>query len=550
MFARIRARRRIPAFRSIVVSLALPLSLATPGAASSLDAFLQGFVTTLASGTGGPAIPVATPATPLSRVVEAVYADGQGALVDRGNPRTLSTTLSQPDHARAPEPVAFSNLGVAMLQLLASHEIAHTPVTAEDLSIPVPPGDPVAVASGGTSIMPLTRSATTGAAGPREQTNQITHIFDGSTVYGSDAAKTALLRSNDGTGRLRTGPDDGLPIIGGLPTGGDGRAAENPSLQALHTLFLREHNRLAVKIAAECSAQALVCSGDHIFEGARMLVAATQEKIFYDEILPVFLNSNDLNSLLPDQTLLTQVSGAINEFTAAAGRIGHTMVPGTIRLQDPGGIATDVDLTTCFFNAACLGGADLGTQLFGLSQQAAMPVDTFVNDAFLNAQVPGPGSTILIDLLATNIQRGRDHGLPDFETLREALGFVPKPLTDLLPQAVIDAFPDVLTTGVDALVGLFAELRPAGQYLGDTARALWALQFVSLKAEHSFLDGLYPLESFFEEVSMANLIAANSSLAASDFNGDPFRITPMPLPGGVVLLLTGAAGLLAMRRRL
>jgi hypothetical protein len=106
------------------------------------------------------------------------------------------------------------------------------------------------------------RATGTDEANPREQLHEITGWIDASNVYGSDATRAAALHANDGTGRLLTGAGDLLPDSDGtLPnaTGGshqvmflagDLRANEQLGLTALHTPFMREHDRLADEIHA------------------------------------------------------------------------------------------------------------------------------------------------------------------------------------------------------------------------------------------------------------------------------------------------------------
>ena len=532
-----------------LVAAGLNLS-ASASNASSIDAFFESFVHDVSSGSAYAAPPLGDPIPTLSRIAPAHYADDEGELIDRGSPRVISNAVSRPEYAVADEAEPLTNLAVAMLQLLASHEIASSPTGAEVINIAVPEDDPVASLVAGETVMVQDRSL---AVGPvRQQENKVTPLFDGSTVYGSDEATTDLLRENDGTGRMKIGANDTLPIIAGSPIAGDERASENPNLQAVHRLFLAEHNRLADHIAEQCVSEGVTCSGDQIFEGARTLVAATQEKIFYDELLPIFLNTDDLHSLLPDPSILGTVSGAINEFTAGAGRIGHTKVPDTIKLQLPGETARDLPLAGCFFDADCLGDTTLAEQLYGLSQQETEPVDTVVNDTLRNAVVPAPHASFLIDLFSTNINRGRDHGIPDYMALRSALGFADAAIESLLPDYVLDAYPDYLTTGVDAIVGIFAEVRDPGNYLGDTARAMWALQFLTLQNEHSFLTPGSSLESYLDTVSMAGVISNNTWLEISDLPSVfvvPAAPTNVPLPAGSLLLASGFGVLLARRRK-
>ena len=89
---------------------------------------------------------------------------------------------------------------------------------------------------------------------PREQMNGITAFVDASNVYGSDEETSNLLRSNvDGKLLVHSDYVNLLPEIDGVLQAGDIRAIEMPGLATMHTLFLREHNRLAESIKTAAS---------------------------------------------------------------------------------------------------------------------------------------------------------------------------------------------------------------------------------------------------------------------------------------------------------
>ena len=103
---------------------------------------------------------------------------------------------------------------------------------------------------------------------PRQQFNQNTHFIDASNVYGNNDARAELLRAaaTDGTnneemmGKLTETNNKLLPTydsdsstcsLGCEMASGDVRATEMPGLASMHTLFFREHNRVAGLIKDE-----------------------------------------------------------------------------------------------------------------------------------------------------------------------------------------------------------------------------------------------------------------------------------------------------------
>src|SRR5262249_45321205 len=88
----------------------------------------------------------------------------------------------------------------------------------DSFEITVPTGDPqFDPASTGVKYIDFRRARfdpTTGTdpSNPRRHPNLITSFLDASFVYGSDPARAAALRTNDGTGWLKTSPGDLLPL--------------------------------------------------------------------------------------------------------------------------------------------------------------------------------------------------------------------------------------------------------------------------------------------------------------------------------------------------
>lgn len=317
---------------------------------------------------------------------------------------------------------------------------------AEPFNIVVPSGDPFFdPQNSGTQIIPLDRSVYQTVAGVRQQVNQITAYLDASGVYGSDQSRDNALRILDGTGKLKTSPGDLLPFntmgldnAGGpdssLFLAGDIRANEQISLTVMHTLFVREHNRLADEIKLRLDnnepliTQALADSGlsqgDFIFQSARAVVGAEIQQISYDEFLPIFLGQN---ALLPYSGYNDAVNAQIaNEFSTAAYRVGHTMLSSNLqRINEDGTVSNPLPLLNAFFNPNIIENEGIDNILRGFAAGHSQKVDTLIVDDVRNFLFGPPGSGGF-DLASLNIQRGRDHGIPSLNDVRSSLLLPPR----------------------------------------------------------------------------------------------------------------------------
>ncbi len=135
------------------------------------------------------------------------------------------------------------------------------------------------------------------ALGPREQMNFATSFLDASAVYGSTPKSSEDLRLLEG-GRLRLDPGRVLPQDPHNPNcrasanrnslcfrSGDERVNHNAGLASLHTLFAREHNRIASKLA-EVNPH---WDEETLYQEARRVVGAEVQHITYNEFLPALL---------------------------------------------------------------------------------------------------------------------------------------------------------------------------------------------------------------------------------------------------------------------
>ena len=111
---------------------------------------------------------------------------------------------------------------------------------------------------------------------------------------------------------------------------GDRRVNEQMGLASIHTIFLREHNR----IARQLNNMELGWDDEKIFQETKRIVTAIIQHINYREFLPTILNRQFINFLgldgpsqgfhdVYDPTVDPSIR---NGFSTAAFRFGHSMV--------------------------------------------------------------------------------------------------------------------------------------------------------------------------------------------------------------------------------
>ncbi len=332
----------------------------------------------------------------------------------------------------------------------------------ETYAINIPTGDPFFDPFGtGTQTMSFTRSGYMDGTGdniddPRLQMNDITAFIDASNIYGSTADVLAQIRGDGGTLLMSAG--DLLPTIigdhGAEFQSGDVRVNENVGLTSMHTIFAREHNYWVKWIAGQNPDY----TDEQLFQAAKSIVEAEIQHITYDEFLPTLLGDHAISDYSGyNATIDPQIA---TEFATAAFRVGHTMLSSDIfRLQENGDESAFGHLTLqgAFFRPDIImsqGGID--EILRGLGSSYSQAIDASVIDDVRNFLFGPPGAGGF-DLVSLNIQRGRDHGIPDFNSVREAYGLDP-----------LDDFSDLTTDGtlITKLTALYGDIDHLDLWVG------------------------------------------------------------------------------------
>lgn len=481
----------------------------------------------------------------LRTVTPLTYADSISAPTgtDRPNPREVSNALFS-QNGLINDPLGLSDFCWVWGQFI-DHDIGLTPDGNEPMMIPVPAGDPWFDPMGmGQAIIPMMRNLfdpNTGLSpdNPRRHPNVITAFIDGSAVYGSDEEAANWLRTFEG-GKLKvsqgnmppfntdTGEFDGavdpdaphmenpVGLSDKLYVCGDPRANENPLLLAFHTIFVREHNRLCDKLAARHPDW----DDEQLFQYARKMVGGLIQSIVYEEWLPA------MGVVLPPYTgYQSDINPQLfNVLTAAAFRLGHTLLNGNLqRLDNSGEVIPqgNLALRDAFFNPMVVvesGGLD--PFLKGMGAQTQQEFDAKIIDDVRNFLFGQPGAGGL-DLASININRGRERGLADFNSVRAAFGLQPYLyMQQINPDAtvfsiLISQYVDI--DNIDPWVGMLSEKRMPGALFGETVMKVMEVQFTNLRDGDRFYyenDPLLTQEDidWIRETTLHDVIMKNTGI--------------------------------------
>jgi len=463
-----------------------------------------------------------------ARMVPSSYTDGIGSVRQSQSGADLPSTRSLTQDALMPGtrgPSERLNMNMMVWGQFISHDIVLTPGTrasdgsaisccaddgtelpeadrhSECLAISIPAADPFFGPMGRT-CMNFVRAQFSAdcSTGDRAQLNILSSYIDAGTVYGTSEATANNLRSFvDGKLKVQERVGDNLlpgdRTAAGCPApaeteepvcfgAGDVRVNEQPTLAIMHTIWMRQHN----KIATELKALNPTWTDENIFQEARRIIAAQHQHITYYEYLPILLGNSLMNKyklrVRKERTRggrgkrdveiddIERQRGrgrggrgrggsgggrggngngggrggrterydssvnptALNAFGVAAFRYGHSEVSGQIHGYNiHGALTQNTQFSNFSFAPAMLYNSNnFDSMLRGLNNQKKMKADLMFTPELVNRLFAG-NRTAGLDLPAINIQRGRDHGVGSYLAYRRACDLSPD-LGDIIPE--------------------------------------------------------------------------------------------------------------------
>jgi peroxidase len=423
---------------------------------------------------------------------------------ERPNARLVSNFVSDQSDNISDE--LFLTQMVWVFGQFIDHDIIQTEIDLnEPIIVKIPDGD-YFFYSGSEMKFYRTKPAPetgTSKANPRKYLNKSTAFLDASNIYGTSKSRNDRLRTFK-DGKLKISEEKFLPwnTISGefndkvdnslgeiidethsnekLFFAGDERINDNPLLISLHTVFVREHNRL-------CDDYKILnpdFSDEEIFQKARRKLIAYLQVITFNEWLPV------QGIILPTYSgYNSQINpGISNLFSTAAFRLEGTLQSDEIPRAgiDGNNLSQGIlYLKNSYFKPSLINiSGGIEPFLTGSIKNNQEKLDLKAVDATRNFLY---GDPILggLDIVSINIMRSRERGIPDFNTIRRETGFEEyKEFSDLTSDKGLAATLNFLYKNInnlDAWTGLLAEDRAENSLFGQTLKKILTEQFTRLR---------------------------------------------------------------------
>jgi hypothetical protein len=426
------------------------------------------------------------------------------------NPREISERLlARKEFVPA---TTLNLLAAAWIQFQVHDWVSHKQASRDTAwRIPVRPDD----SWGEDAIVvrrtePDTTPAELNAGLPPAYSNQGSHWWDGSQIYGSDQKTTDKLR-DDHKGYLRIDeqttflpidPETHLPITGVTDNWWVG-------LTILHNVFAKEHNAICDMLLREHPSW----TDQRTFDVARLINVALMAKIHTVEWTPAILAHPTLKigmeanwcglagaglqrvfGRLTSDEVISGIPGSIRDHAgipyalteefAAVYRL-HPLIPDRLNFRHLEG--DDRPSTWEIADTAFAKAQDVLNHYtlpdliysFAISHPGAVTLKNYPQFLRNLTLPPGPNGVERLDLAAVDILRDRERGVPRYNRFRELLhrgrvrSFAEITSNREWAEELEQVYRDV--DKVDLMVGLFAEDAPQGFGFSDTAFRIFIL---------------------------------------------------------------------------
>jgi hypothetical protein len=432
--------------------------------------------------------------------LEHTYPDDPKRLLDP-NPRLISRRLLTRE--RFQPATTLNLLAGAWIQFEVHDWLSHDPELPDPWEIPLEQDDPWPEHP--MKILRTKPDPSPDPTGPPTYVTGDTHWWDGSQVYGGKPDFADGLRSHE-KGRLRI-DDLGLPPEDLQKFADLSGVAGNfwVGLAILHSLFMREHNAICERLAAEYPS----LSDQELYDKARLVNAALMAKVHTVDWTPAIIahpttvlalrtnwygllgqHLHDLVGKVTSDEVLHGIPGSqtnhhgvpysLTEEFVAVYRM-HPLIPDEFIFR-----SVDDDHVLAEHELPDLGVLNVRKRLsevsmadlfysFGRSHPGAITLHNYPK--YLQHFDRADGS--LIDLAAIDILRVRERGVPRYNEFRRLFHLSPvssfEELTDnpVWAEELRRIYGDV--ERVDLMIGMYAEPKPKGFGFSDTAFRVFIL---------------------------------------------------------------------------